>query len=50
MTIEQLGSIGESISAVAVVASLIFVGFELRRNDRTHVATVIMYPPNVRQW
>ena len=35
MTISELGSIGEFVSAIAVVASLIFVGFELRRSDRT---------------
>ena len=35
MTIEELGSIGELVGAVAVVASLLFVGFELRRSDKT---------------
>lgn len=32
MTIEQLGSIGEFVAAIAVLLSLIYVGFQIRQN------------------
>ena len=41
MELDQLGNIGEFVSAVAVVASLIYVGIQIRQNTRaTQAATL----------
>ena len=39
MTLEELGSLGEAISGMAVVVSLLYVAYELRVNTRTMRAT-----------
>jgi hypothetical protein len=38
-TAQLLGNIGEFVAAIAVVASLLFVGFQVRQSDRTQRAT-----------
>ena len=38
MDIMELGAIGEMVGGVAVVASLIFVGLQIRANTRTMTA------------
>jgi len=41
MDLTQLGNLGEFVSGVAVVASLIYVGIQIRQNTRaTHAATL----------
>ena len=35
MTLEQLGSLGEFVSAIAVVLSLLYVAHEIRQNSRS---------------
>ena len=39
MNIEQLGSIGEFVAAIATVATLIYLAFQLRQNTRALKAT-----------
>ena len=39
MTIQDLGSIGEFVSALAVIASLVYLAFQIRQNTRTVRAT-----------
>ena len=34
MTIEQLGSIGELVGAIAVIGSLLYVGLQMRQNSK----------------
>ena len=47
MTFEQISSVSQSIAAVAVVASLIFVGVQIRQGDKTQRA--VMHDNRLRQ-
>lgn len=38
-TVQLLGNLGEFVAAIAVVASLLFVGFQVRQSDRTQRTT-----------
>ena len=40
MTLQDLGNIGEFIAAFGVIASLIYVGFQVRQNTRTMRAQI----------
>ena len=41
MTLSDWGNLGQVIGALAVVASLIFVGFQIRQNTKSNQATAL---------
>jgi hypothetical protein len=41
MTLSDWANIGQIIGAIAVIASLLFVGFQIRQNTRTNQATAL---------
>lgn len=40
MTLEQLSDLSQTIAAVAVVVSLVFIGLQMRQNDKTQRAVM----------